>query len=91
MGVPSTANQRARTSPDAQRAVDGDGVRGGALLGLRRHHPDLAQRLDRVHQRPQAVGHVAVVVRDEDARRRGGGGGHGKRWGGAILCLHPVE
>ena len=40
---------------DAQRAMDGDRVRGRALLGLRGDHPDLAQRRDRVRQRLQPL------------------------------------
>src|SRR5712692_10459378 len=41
-------------------------MRGGALLRFGRDNPDLAQVLEGL----QAVGHVAVVVRNEDARGR---------------------
>ena len=67
VGVPSTAYQRALTFADAQRPVERDGVGGGALLVLRRHHPHLAERRHRLDQGLEPLGVDAVVVGDEDA------------------------
>src|SRR5262249_7013724 len=53
-----------------ERAIQGERMRRGALVAIRRHDDDAAQRLQRFLQAPQRRGKDAVVVGDQNDHAR---------------------
>ena len=49
-----------------QRPVQGQRVRGAAVVLLRRHHRHLAQRFDGIDQGSKTGGEITVVVADQN-------------------------
>jgi YD repeat-containing protein len=52
--------------PNPQRTRQRDGMRDAGALAVRRDHPDLAERFERLDENGDALGLVTVVVRDQD-------------------------